>query len=241
MWHLYWHQDEAGNRVGPGLFPERHKEQQSPKLSYGTESDEKDKVSGREEPSSAGPKASIESQSRLKRPKKLSGARLFFNTGPIDFNPLLDLLLVPLYGLSLWFLRTPTQRMKQAAYVIHMVSDTESRLNQFSDSGACPKICLKTSRFCSLKKSVLQIFFGLFIKFRRTTRRRLSLDGLRALISEGGFPPADTSTVNFKSFCDLNGLKSIFQEIHSLESAAFQCFWASGWSHLTPPAHSIGH
>ena len=32
MWHVYWHQDEAGNRVGSGLFPERHKEQQSPKL-----------------------------------------------------------------------------------------------------------------------------------------------------------------------------------------------------------------
>ena len=108
MWHLYWHQGEAGNRVGPGLFPERHKELQLPRLFYGTESDEKDKVYGLEEPSSAGPKASSKSQFRLKRPKRLSGARLFFNAGPIDFNPLLDLLLVPLYGLSLWFLRAPT-------------------------------------------------------------------------------------------------------------------------------------
>jgi len=57
--------------------------------------------------------------------REASGARLFFNAGPIDFNPLLDLLLVPLHCLSLWFLRAPTQRMKQAAYVIHMVSDTD--------------------------------------------------------------------------------------------------------------------
>jgi len=186
MWHLYWRQGEAGNRAGSDLFAEKHRELQSPRLSYAIESADREKGCGRREPNSVGPKASIENRSRLKRPKRLSAAMLFFNAGPVDFDPLLDLLLVPLNGLSLWLLWTPTQRMKQASDVIHMISDTETRLNQFSDSGACPKICLKTSRFCSLKKSFFQVFFGLFIKFWRTARRRLCPDSLGPLASESG-------------------------------------------------------
>jgi hypothetical protein len=228
MWHLYWHQGEAGNRGKSGLFAARHRERQSPRLSYGIESVDREKGCGRREPNFVGPTASRESQFRLKRPERLSAARLFFNAGPVDFDPLLDSLLVPLDGLSLGFLWTPAHRMKQAPDVIDMVSDTKNRLNQFSHSRTCPKICVETSRFGSSKKMPFQIFFGLFIKFWRTARRWLCPNSLGPLASESGLPTADTSTVYFDLIGDFDRLESIFQKIHSFESTAFQCFWASG-------------
>jgi hypothetical protein len=233
MRHLYWRQDEAGNRAGFGLLPVRHKERQSPRLFYGTGFCDRERESGRGEPSSVELKASSKSRSRLKRPTRLSGARLFFNARPIDLNPLLDFLLVPLYRLSLRLLRAPPQRMKQAAYVIHMVSDTEARLNQFSNPGACPKICLKTSRHCSSKKSFFQLFFSLLMQFWRTAGGRLCLNGLEALTPESGFPSSDTPAINAELSSDFNRLESILKEIHRLQSAAFQCLWASGRSHVT--------
>ncbi len=47
-----------------------------------------------------------------KKPKKAFSRDAFFYAGSLDFDPLLDLLLVPLYGISLWFMWASTQRMQ---------------------------------------------------------------------------------------------------------------------------------
>ena len=192
-------------------------------------------------PSCVGPEVPLRSPIRPRRLRRLSGESLFFNPGPFHFDPALDLRIIPFDGFALRFLWTPSQRPEEAANVIHMVADAKVGRDPLGHTGASPKVGGKSGRFGSSEELRFQFGNFLGIKPGWTTWGGFCLKGIWALGREGSSPSPHASTVYFEFLGDFDRRDAVFKESYCAPSSSFQSFWASGRSHVLPPAQSIGH
>ncbi len=196
MHYLYSHQGEAGNRERPSLALARHRAPQSPRPSHESGCADREEAYIPGAPSSVVPGASGVNPSRLKISRKLSGARLFFNPGPVLLYPALDLLFVPLHCPSLRLLRTPSHRPQYSPDMVDMIADAKTGVDQLGHSRACPEVGRKTCCFRSLKKLLFKLELILIVYFRRSTSGYRCLDGFRSIFQKSSFPSPYTPAID---------------------------------------------
>ncbi len=180
-------------------------------------------------------------RSRQEKQYRLSGGRLFFNSGPLAPHPAPDLLLVAFYRSSLRPLGAKAQTMQQTSDMINVIVNIEVTLDKLRNAGTCPQIGGKSTGLCPLEQQALQFLLGLLVQFRRAARRRLCLNRLYSVLSVCRFPASDASSVHANCFGYFDRLISLLKQLQGFPAAVLQLLRASMWPHRPPPAQSTRH
>jgi hypothetical protein len=240
MPHLCWRWDGAGRSDGPDLSEERRPGWRWQRLSDKSWSSARGWASDPGAPRFGAPGASSGGRFRRGRRAMRPVARRFFYLGPSRFDPTLNGGLIALDGPPLRFLRTPTQRPQKTADVVDMIANAEVPGDDLSDSGTSPQIRGITGRSGSAKQHCFQALPCGTINLRRTAGCRTRPHRLRSPRQERRFPSPDAPPANRKSFGDLDRLIPGLEKRDGLQPPPFKRLGTAGWSHLFPPAWSIG-
>jgi hypothetical protein len=101
--------------------------------------------------------------------------------------------------------------VKKTTDMISVIANPEHLLDQIGDSRAGPQFSRKAMRNRPLRQGFSQLLLSLVTEARRPTWSWLRPNPLHTLLSKGGLPPPNTTTVNTDDSSNLNGWLSLLQ------------------------------